>query len=144
MRQLQNKIWVTISRIGGTDTKIIKTETSLHLNLEVFKKFFYFLILFYFILFYLYIYFFFHLLIFKFLFFTLIFILFIFYFQSSLCLANAFSAYSWLVHCLSLLISLKLFLFLSFVFFSAWLFVFPFSFSFFAFHPLSPLHSKYH
>jgi hypothetical protein len=48
---------------------------------------------------------------FIYLFFT--FILFIFYIQSSLHLSNAFSAYSWLVHCLSLLISLKLFLFVS-------------------------------
>jgi hypothetical protein len=51
MRQLQNNIWGTISRIAGWEmnTKIIKTEISLHLNLEVI---FYFLlfILFYFIL----------------------------------------------------------------------------------------------
>jgi hypothetical protein len=46
-----------------TDTKIIKNETSMHLNLEIFKFYFLFFILFYFILF---IYFFFHLLIFNF------------------------------------------------------------------------------
>jgi hypothetical protein len=68
-----------------------------------------------------------------------------FYFQSSLCLSNAFSGYGWLVHCISLFISLKLFLFLSlFCFFSTCLFVFPVSFNFFAFLPLSPFHSKYH
>jgi hypothetical protein len=58
----------TISRIGGwgTNTKIIKTETSLHLNLAGFFYFlFYFLIHFYFYLLCLYI-FFFHLLIFHF------------------------------------------------------------------------------
>jgi hypothetical protein len=88
-----------------------------------------------------YIFFFFHLLIFFI--FILVFILFIFYFQSFLCLSNAFSAYIWLVHCLSLFISLKLFLFVLFCF-STCLFVFPFSFNFFAFHPLSPFHSKYH
>jgi hypothetical protein len=55
------QIWVTISRIGGwgTNTKIIKTEISLHLNMEV--QIFYF-VLFYFILYI----FFFHLLIFYF------------------------------------------------------------------------------
>jgi hypothetical protein len=56
MRQLQNNIWDTISRIGGMNTKIIKTEISLHLNSEVF-----FLILFtycYFIFLYIYIFFF--------------------------------------------------------------------------------------
>jgi hypothetical protein len=39
MRQLQNYFWDTISRIGGwgTKTKIIKTETLLHLNLEILK-----------------------------------------------------------------------------------------------------------
>jgi hypothetical protein len=140
MRHLQNNIWGTVSRIGGweTDTKIIKTETSLHWNLEFFFSFYF--VLFYFI--YIYIFFFFHLLIFIFI---LIFILFIFYFQSSLCLSNAFSVYDWLVHCLSLFISLKFFgLSLCFVCFSTWLFVFPFSFNFFAFHPLSPFHSKYH
>jgi hypothetical protein len=30
------------------------------------------------------------------------------------------------------------------LFFSTCLFIFPFSFNFFAFHPLSPFHSKYH
>jgi hypothetical protein len=87
MRQLQNNIWGTISRNGGwgMNTKIIKTETLLHLNLEIF-----FIYIFLFI--YLFIYF--H--------------LFIFYFQSSLCLSNAFSAYGWLVHCLSLFKYLKL------------------------------------
>jgi hypothetical protein len=107
MRQLQNKIWGTISRIGGwgTNTKIIKTETSLHLNLEVFI--FYFVLL-YFIL---YIFSFIYLL---FLFLSLLFLFFIF---NPLCFSNAFSVYSWLVHCLSLFISLKVFLFLCFVFF---------------------------
>jgi hypothetical protein len=43
MRQLQNNIWGTISRIGGweTSTKIIKTETSLDLNLEVYFYFYF-------------------------------------------------------------------------------------------------------
>jgi hypothetical protein len=60
MRQLQNNIWGAISRVAGwgTNTKIIKNEISLHLNLEVFIFYF---VLFYFIL---YIFFFFHLLIF--------------------------------------------------------------------------------
>jgi hypothetical protein len=44
MRQLQNNIWGTISRIGGrgTNTKIIKTETLLHLNMEIFFFSFFF------------------------------------------------------------------------------------------------------
>jgi hypothetical protein len=85
--------------------------------------------------------------IFIYLFFIFIFIfyffffLFIFNFQSSLCLSNAFSAYGWLVHCLSLFIFLS---FLFVLFFSTCILVFPFSFNFFAFHPLSPFHSKYH
>jgi hypothetical protein len=68
------------------DTKIIKTEISLHLNLEVFIFYFLFcFIKFYYIYIFLsFIYFF---------IFILIFTLFIFYFQSSLCLSNAFSAY---------------------------------------------------
>jgi hypothetical protein len=92
MRQLQNNIWGTISRIGGwgTNTKIIKTKNLLHLNLEI-----------------LYIYIFFSFI------FNFYFYLFIFYFQSSLCLSNAFSAYGWLVHSFSLFISLKLFWFVS-------------------------------
>jgi hypothetical protein len=75
MRQWQN-YWDTISRIGawGTNTKIIKTETSLHFNLEIFLFFL---------------------------------ILFTFLSQSSLCLSNICSAYCWLVHYLSLFISLK-------------------------------------
>jgi hypothetical protein len=67
MRQLQNNIWGTISRIGGwgMNIKIITTETSLHLNLEIFLKFYLFII--YFTLFYsFYVYFFCHLLIFSF------------------------------------------------------------------------------
>jgi hypothetical protein len=41
VRQLQNNISGTISRIGGwgMNTKIIKNETSLHLNLEIFFSF---------------------------------------------------------------------------------------------------------
>jgi hypothetical protein len=114
MRQWQNYFWDTISRTGswGTSTKIINTETLLHLDLEIF----------------------FHLFIFYFYF------CFIFYFQSSLCLSNACSAYCWLVHYLSLFIPLKLFCFFQLV----CLFVFPFFFNFFAFHLLSPFHSKYH
>jgi hypothetical protein len=74
------------------DTKIIKTETSLHLNLEVlfFNLFF---ILFYFIYIYIHI-----SSIYLFFIFILMFTLFIFYFQSSLCLSNACSAYCQLVH----------------------------------------------
>jgi hypothetical protein len=39
MRQQHNYFWDTISRIGhwGNNTKIIKTETLLHLNLEISK-----------------------------------------------------------------------------------------------------------
>jgi hypothetical protein len=76
MKQLQNNVWGTISRMEvETDTKIIKTETSLHLNLEGF--FFLFFILFYFILFiYIYISF-----IYLFFVFNLIFILLIFLFS---------------------------------------------------------------
>jgi hypothetical protein len=109
MRQLQNNIWGTITRNGGwgTNTKIIKTETSLHLKLEDFFIYTFSLIYLLFI-------------------FILIYILFIFYFQSSLCLSNAFSAYSWLVHCLSLFISLKLFLFVSLFFFLLDYLFFPF------------------
>jgi hypothetical protein len=67
-----------------------------------------------------------------------------YFFQSCLCLSNACSAYCWLVHYLSLFMSLKLFhLFACFVF-STCLFVFPFFFNFFTFHLLSPFHSKYH
>jgi hypothetical protein len=77
-------------------------------------------------------------------FFIYLFFLFLFFFNS-LCLSNAFSAYSWLVHCLSLLISLKTFcLFLGYVLFSTCLSAFPSSFNFFPFHLLSPFHSKYH
>jgi hypothetical protein len=63
---------------------------------------------------------------FYFLFFLIsIFIYFLFYFlsQSSLCLSNACSAYTWFVHYLSLFISFKLFV--CFGFFVCWL-VFPF------------------
>jgi hypothetical protein len=44
MRQQQNYLWDTISRIGGwrANTSIIKTETLLHLNLEIFSSFIYF------------------------------------------------------------------------------------------------------
>jgi hypothetical protein len=68
-----------------------------------------------------------------------------FFFQSSLCLSNACSVDCWLVHYLSLFISLKLFvcLFVCFGFFLCSL-VFPSFFNFFAFHLLSPFHSKYH
>jgi hypothetical protein len=121
VRKQQNYFWDTISRIGGwgTNTKIIKTETLLHLNLEIFFLF-HFIYLFF-----------------------LVFIFCFFIFQSSLCLSNACSAYCWSVHYLSLLISLKL-LFVCFVFFLlVCLFVFHFSFSLFAFHFLSPFHSRY-
>jgi hypothetical protein len=104
------------------NTKIINTETLLHLNLEIFL--------------YIHTYFFIYLL-------FIIYLFIYFYFQSSLCLSNAFSACGWLVHCLSLFISLKLFLFVCFVS-STCLFVFPFSFNFLAFQRLSPFHSKYH
>jgi hypothetical protein len=73
MRQLQNNNWGTISRIGGwgTNTKIIKTETSLNLNLENFYLLICLFIYLYFIYFLifnliLFIYIFFHLLIFYF------------------------------------------------------------------------------
>jgi hypothetical protein len=101
----------------------------------------FFLFSFCFILFYIYIYNFFHLLIFYF--YSHLYS-FYFYFEFSLCLSNAISAYGWLVHCLSLFISLKHFLFVSLFFFSTWLFLLPSSFNFFAFHPLSLFHSKYH
>jgi hypothetical protein len=107
MRQWLNYFWDTISRTGvwGTNIKIIKTQTLLHLNLEIFFSFI--------------------------------------FFQSSLCLSNACLAYCWLVHYLSLFISLKHFLFVLF-FLLVCLFVFPFFFNFFAFHLLSPFHCKYH
>jgi hypothetical protein len=84
MRELQNTSEAPSPGLEAeTDTKIIKTETPLHLNLEGFFFNFLFFILFYFIYIYIYIYihFFFHLLIF-----ILIFILLIFYFQSSVSL----------------------------------------------------------
>jgi hypothetical protein len=143
MRQLQNNIWGTISRIGGwkMNTKIIKTETSLHLNLEILFLFL-FNLFFYIFTFYFFIYIFHSFTYFLFLFLSLFFLF--FYFQSSLCLSNAFPAYGWLVHCLSLFISLKFFVCFFVLFFSTCLFVFLFSFNFFAFHPLSPFHTKYH
>jgi hypothetical protein len=50
MRQLQNNIWGTISRIRGwgMNTKIIKTETLLHLNLEILFIYLYYFIYIYF------------------------------------------------------------------------------------------------
>jgi hypothetical protein len=56
MRQLQNNIWDTISRTGGwgTNTKIIKTETSLHLNLEIFNFFFIYLFFIFILIFFLF------------------------------------------------------------------------------------------
>jgi hypothetical protein len=66
------------------NTKIIKTETSLDLNLEFFLCFLFFI--FFILLYFIYMF----LLSF---FFIAIFIPFIIYFQSSLCLSNAFSAY---------------------------------------------------
>jgi hypothetical protein len=53
MRQWQNYFWDTISRIGGwgTNTKIIKTETLLHLNLEIYFYTFFSFIYFLFLLF---------------------------------------------------------------------------------------------
>jgi hypothetical protein len=132
MRQLQNNIWDTVSRIGGwgMNTKIIKTETSVHLNLEVCS---------FYILFYIYIHFFFHLHLYFYSYLTL----FYFLFSPSLCLSNAFSAYGWLVHypCLYLW---NFFVCFFVLFFSTRLFVFPISFNSFAFHTLSPFHSKYH
>jgi hypothetical protein len=76
MRQLQNNIWGTISRIGGwgMNTKIIKTETSLHLNLEIFLNFYFIYFLFYIILYI----FFLSFTYFLFLFLSLFFLLFIF------------------------------------------------------------------
>jgi hypothetical protein len=64
MRQLQNNIWGTISRIWGwgMSTKIIKTEILLHLNLQMFL----FLLFIYLFTFNLYTYIFFRLFIFLF------------------------------------------------------------------------------
>jgi hypothetical protein len=72
MRKQQNFFSESNTRTGGwrTNTKIIKTETSLHLNLGIF------LLL-----------------------------------SSSLCLSNACLAHHWLVHYLSLFISLALYFF---------------------------------
>jgi hypothetical protein len=44
-------IWGTISRTGGwgTNTKIIRTETLLHLNLEIFFYIYFFLIIYFFL-----------------------------------------------------------------------------------------------
>jgi hypothetical protein len=88
MRQWQNFFWDTISRIRdwGTNTKIIKTETWFHLNLDILK-----IILFYFLKYFL-----FHLFL---------------CFLSSLCLYNSYLAYYWVVHYLSLFISLTQFFF---------------------------------
>jgi hypothetical protein len=95
------------------DRRLRRTPKFLRLKLHciwTWRVFFYFLffILFHFILF-LYIYFF-HLLIFYFYSYLYSFS---FKFQSSLCLSNAVSAYGWLVHCLSLFVSLKVLLFVS-------------------------------
>jgi hypothetical protein len=56
MRQPQNNNWGTISRIGGwgMNTKIIKTESLLHLDWEVFL--FFILFIFYIILFFIFLY----------------------------------------------------------------------------------------
>jgi hypothetical protein len=62
---------------------------------------------------------------------------FYFFLLSSICLSNACLAYCWLVHYLSLFISLTQFFLL------VCLFVFSFFFAFFAFPLLSPFHSKY-
>jgi hypothetical protein len=55
----QNYFWDTISRVGGwgTYTKIMKTETLLHLNLEIFFNIFLNLFIFYFYFYYFYFYF---------------------------------------------------------------------------------------
>jgi hypothetical protein len=70
-----------------------------------------------------------------------IFILFIFY---SLCLYNACLAYCWLVHYLSLYISLTWFFLFLLFFLNFCLLVFSFFFTFFAFPLLTPFHSKNH
>jgi hypothetical protein len=104
------------------DTKIIKTETSLHLNLGFFFLFFilfsfnFYTFFLSFIIFYFYSY--------------LYSFYFIFHFQSSLCLSNAFSAYGRLVHCLSQFMSLKLHLFVSLF---CWVFFFLLDYLFFPF-----------
>jgi hypothetical protein len=56
MRQLQNNIWGTYSRIGGwgMNNKIIKTETLLYLNLEILKNLYYLFIFFIYIHFIIY------------------------------------------------------------------------------------------
>jgi hypothetical protein len=100
MRQWQNYFWDTISRIAvwDTNTKIIKTETLLHLNIKIF--------------------------------------LYIFFF-SILWLSNVCSAYGWLVHYLSLFISLKfLFVHLFWVFLFVHLF-FPLSLTSLLWSPLT-------
>jgi hypothetical protein len=83
------------------------------------------------ILFYLYIYIYVFSFIYLFFIFILIFILFIFLF-SILCLSNAFSAYGWLAHCLSMFISLKLSC-LFVCFFLLFCFVFQLDYLFFPF-----------
>jgi hypothetical protein len=63
--------------------------------------------------------------------FFFIYLFFSFYLFNPLCLSNACSAYCWLVHSLSLFISLKLFCLLFVLFFLlVCLFVFPFYFNF--------------
>jgi hypothetical protein len=62
----------------------------------------------------------------------------LFFFQSSLCLSKAFSAYGWLLHYLSLFIPLKIFcLFL-------WVFFYLFDYLFFPFSLLSLLSTSSH
>jgi hypothetical protein len=126
------------------DWRLRRTPKLLRLKLHCIWTWRFFFIFYFVLCYFIYIdmYFLFHLLIFYFYSY-----LYSFYFLFSIpSLSNAFSNYGWLVSSLSLFISLKLFLFVSlFCFFlSTSLFVFPFSFNFFAFHPLSPFHSKYH
>jgi hypothetical protein len=105
------------------NTKIIKTETLLHLNLEIF-------------LIYKYMFFFFHL-----------FLFFSFFFLFSP-LSASLMPVQLTVDLLISTLSLPVYIFKTFLLFvlfsSTCLFVFPFFFNFFAFHLLSPFHSTYH
>jgi hypothetical protein len=91
-RQRQNYFWDTISRIGGwgNNIKIIKTETLLHLNLEIFFNY------------------------------SIFCQLFIYLFFNHLCLSNACSSYYWYLFislklfCLFLCFVVFYFLFLCF------------------------------
>jgi hypothetical protein len=113
MRKLQNNIWGTFGG-WGTNTKIIKSETSLHFNLEVLFFFnFIYLFIFYFIVYFIlfiYKHFFFHLLTFYFYSY-----LYSFYFLFSILSLSHWCLFSLLISTLSLPVYIfEILLFISF------------------------------